>query len=160
MGDLGTERHNASPRTWSLRSGGPGRLDPKKGLDSVSLNSLTKKSKPRPLDILSLAWRRDGNGWLLLAKRRRLGRVMPDRKHAGMWRSLKSGGRLSEPANLSWAKNAVLIAAERELDYEHRTIDPTKCPEKRGVFNPPSSPVRQNVVGGARPSSGREGAAP
>jgi hypothetical protein len=38
-----------------------------------------------------------------------------------MWRSLKSGSQLSEPANRSWAKNAVLIAAERELEFEHRS---------------------------------------
>jgi hypothetical protein len=95
----------------------------------------------------ALAWRRDGNGWLLLAKRRRFGRVVPDPEHAGMWRSLKSGGQLSEPANLSWAKNAVLVAAERELDFERRAIDPPKCPQKRAVFSASSSLVRQNGVG-------------
>jgi hypothetical protein len=113
----------------------------------VSLSSRSKKRKLRPLAIPTLAWRRDGDGWLLLAGRRRLGRVMPDPKHAGMWRSLKSGGRLAEPANLSWAKNAVLIAAERELEYAQRATDPAKCPEKRSVFNASSSLVRPRAVG-------------
>jgi hypothetical protein len=39
--------------------------------------------------------------------------------------------RLSDMSNLSWAKNAVLIAAERELEWEARdlaAIDPRKCP--------------------------------
>jgi hypothetical protein len=83
-----------------------------------------------------LAWRRDGNGWLLLAGRRRYGRVVPDPDHAGMWRSVKSGERLSDTANLSWSKNAVLVAAERELEFEdqqRRAIDPSNCPE-RGVI--------------------------
>src|SRR5262245_23007076 len=48
---------------------------------------------------------------------------------------------LSDMANLSWAKNAVLIAAERELDYE-RAIDPSKCPVKGGVSSNGSSPMR------------------
>jgi hypothetical protein len=96
------------------------------------------------------AWRRDGAGWLLLHGRRRFGRVVPDAKHPGMWRSLKLQGRRSESANLSWAKNAVLVAAERELDFERRAIVPSECQEKRGVFSRPSSLVRQNELGARR----------
>jgi hypothetical protein len=84
-----------------------------------------------------LAWRRDGDSWVLLAGRRRFGRVIPDGKYPGMWRSVKPGGQLSDMSNLSWAKNAVLIAAERELEWEgreRRAIDPSKCPEKGGCF--------------------------
>jgi hypothetical protein len=47
-----------------------------------------------------------------------MGRVIPDSKYPGMWRSTLSGGRLSDMANISWAKNAVLVAAERELEWE------------------------------------------
>ena len=104
----------------------------------------------------ALAWRRDSNGCLLLAGRRRLGRVVPDPKHAGMWRSLKSGGQLSDPANLSWAKNAVLIAAERELEFEHRSRaanEPSKCSENEGVFQGSAPLVRQNGRGGTDTSS-------
>jgi hypothetical protein len=61
----------------------------------------------------ALAWQSDGDDWILLAGRRRLGRVVPDPKYPGMWRSVKSGGQLSDTANLSWAKSAVPIAAER-----------------------------------------------
>ena len=94
----------------------------------------TKNRKRHDCD---LAWRRDGAGWVLLYKRRRMGRVLPDDQHRGMYRSVLSRGRLSDMASLSWAKNAVLVAAERELEFEHRsrpTNDPSKCPEKGGVL--------------------------
>jgi hypothetical protein len=72
----------------------------------------------------TLAWHRDGADWILRHNKRRMGRVVPDHEHPGMWRSLKSGGRVSDMANLSWAKNAVLEAATRELEYEahHRPV--------------------------------------
>jgi hypothetical protein len=100
-----------------------------------------------------LIWRRDGADWILLAGRRRFGRVVPDIQHPGMWRSPLPGGRLSDVANLAWAKNAVLVATERELEFEARqraAIAPLKCPEKRGVFGGAASPVRQ-TAGGVRP---------
>jgi hypothetical protein len=99
----------------------------------------------------SVAWRRDGTGWLLLADRRRFGRVVPDPIYPTMWRSVKPGGRLSGPVNLSRAKNDVLVVAERELEFEHRSrpaIDPSKCPENEGVFQGASPLVRQNGGGG------------
>src|SRR5262249_56120949 len=93
---------------------------------------------------------RDGRGWVLLAGRRRFGRVVADSKYPGMSRSTLSGGRLSDMANLAWAKNAVLAAAERELEWEARkraAIAPPKCPEKRGVFESAASPVAKTVEG-------------
>src|SRR5262245_23532708 len=101
----------------------------------------------RILPGASLIWRRDGADWVLFSARRRFGRVVPDSKYAGVWRSVLSGGRLSDRANLAWAKNAVLMAAERELEWEDRqraAIAPPKCPEKRGVFESAASPVAQN----------------
>jgi hypothetical protein len=98
----------------------------------------------------SLTWRRDGTDWILLAGRRRFGRVVPDSKYPGMWRSTLSGGRLSDMANLAWAKNAVLMATERELEWEDRqraAIAPPKCSEKRGVFESAASPVAKTVEG-------------
>jgi hypothetical protein len=56
-------------------------------------------------------------------------------------------------ASLSWAKNAVLVAAERELEFEHRSQpanDPPKRPEKRGVFYGSAPPVRFPADGGLR----------
>jgi hypothetical protein len=84
----------------------------------------------------TLEWRRDGTGWRLFAGRRRFGRVVPDDKHPGMWRSVLAAGRLSDMANLSWARNAVLEVALRELEFKHRQIaatDPRKCPENECV---------------------------
>lgn len=99
-----------------------------------------------------LAWRRDGAGWVLLYKRRRMGRVPPDNQHRGMFRSVLSRGRLSDMANLGWAKGAVLAVAMRELSWEaaHPANDPPKCPEKQGVFNGSAPPVRFSADGGLR----------
>jgi hypothetical protein len=96
----------------------------------------------------TLTWRCDDAGWVLRAGGRRFGRVIPDSKYPGMWRSPLSGGRLSDMANLAWAKNAVLAAAERELEWEARqraAIVPSKCPEKRGVFEGSAPPIAQTL---------------
>ena len=90
-----------------------------------------------------LAWKRDGADWLLLHKRRRMGRVAPDHKHRGMYRLLLSRGRLSDMANLSWAKDAAVAAAIRAHEYEARdncATEPAKCPEKRGP-SPATAPL-------------------
>jgi len=97
---------------------------------------------------LALTWHRDGADWILLAGRRRFGRVIPDSQYPGMWRSRLSGGRLSDMANLAWAKNAVLVAAERELEWEERqraANHPSKCSENRGVFEDAASAVTQTT---------------
>src|SRR5262249_2819323 len=70
--------------------------------------------------MTSLTWRREGLDWVLLMGRRRFGRVVPDIQYPGMWRSKLSGGRLSDMSNLAWAKNAVLVAAEREAKMKMR----------------------------------------
>jgi|SRR6516164_4441262 len=78
-----------------------------------------------------LEWKQSGSDWILYHGRRRMGRVVPDAKYRCMCRSVKSRGRLSDLSNLSWAKNAVLVAAERELEWGARdiaAIDPRKCP--------------------------------
>jgi hypothetical protein len=111
--------------------------------DAILRDRVERQSNDKPPGLI---WKRDGEGWLLLAGRRRFGRVVPDAKWPGMWRSTLSGGRLSDMANLSWAKNALLVAAERELEYEARTATtPSKCPENRGVFGHTAPPVRQNA---------------
>ena len=102
--------------------------------------------------ITNLSWRRERNGWLLIAGRRRFGRVVPA-KHSGMWQSTRGDGQPSDIANLSWAKNAVLAAAELELQFEdrqRRAIDPPKSPEKQGVFNDSAPPVHFSADGGLR----------
>jgi endogenous inhibitor of DNA gyrase (YacG/DUF329 family) len=96
-------------------------------------------------------WRRDGIGWTLFSGRRRVGRVVPDGKHPGMWRSILSAGRLSDMANLSWTRNAVLEVARRELAYELRpATTPSKCPETGGVFE---SAAPQAAIGASAESS-------
>lgn len=80
------------------------------------------------LQASDLYWTRDGDGWVLKLGRRKLGRVFPDSRYPGMWRSRRADGRLSDMANVSWAKNAVLGAAERD-------IGPSKSPAKRTTFD-------------------------
>ncbi len=93
-------------------------------------------------------WKRDGIGWRLLIGRRRFGRVIPDSKFPGMWRSPLSSGRLSDMANLAWAKNAVFEAACRELEFEQRqstATTPSKSQENAGVFKPAAALIAPNA---------------
>jgi hypothetical protein len=97
---------------------------------------VTTKNNTKP------RWKRDGRDWVLVAGKRRFGRVVPDDKHPGMWRSILPGGRLSDMANLSWARNAVLEVALRELEYEAKqqaVRDPRFTAGKGGVFEGPAS---------------------
>jgi hypothetical protein len=80
----------------------------------------------------NLVWHHIGADWVLVAGRRRTGRVVPDAKYPNMWRSLLSGGRLSDMANLSWAKDSVLAAGERELEFGVQSTPQNA--QKRGVF--------------------------
>jgi hypothetical protein len=71
---------------------------------------------PTKIEATDLTWRQDGNGWLLTAKRRKFGLVIPDGEYPGMWRPVLSGGRLGDMANLSWCKSVTWDAAARELE--------------------------------------------
>jgi hypothetical protein len=64
-----------------------------------------------------LTWKRDGDNWVLWHRRRRrkVARVVPDATYPGMYRSVRSDGRLSDMANLTWSKGVALDAAIREL---------------------------------------------
>jgi hypothetical protein len=89
-------------------------------------------------------WKRDGADWVLHCGRRRMGRVVPDDKYPGMFRSVKSRG-LSDMANLSWSKDAVMAEAIRDLEWDLRqdgAIDPSKCPVNEGVNHTPPPPMR------------------
>ncbi|MFY9836002.1 MAG: hypothetical protein WAK55_05945, partial [Xanthobacteraceae bacterium] len=57
--------------------------------------------------------------------RRKLGRVFRDREFPSMWRSRRADGRLSDMANLSWAKDAVLASAERDIRYAQTPVKGT-----------------------------------
>jgi hypothetical protein len=92
-----------------------------------------------------LKWTREGDAWILLYRRRRMGRVVPDKDHPGMWRSVKVDGILSDVANLSWSKDAVLAQAARDVAYE-RANTPSKPQQNRGSFRPKSSPMRLNAA--------------
>jgi hypothetical protein len=79
-----------------------------------------------------LKWTREGDAWILLYRRRRMGRVVPDKDHSGMWRSVKVDGNLSNTANLCWSKDNVMAQAIREVAWNAANYPP-KMPSKTGV---------------------------
>ena len=68
-----------------------------------------------------LKWTREGDAWILLYRRRRMGRVVPDKDHSGMWQSVKVDGVLSDTANLCWSKDNVMAQAIREVAWDAQT---------------------------------------
>jgi hypothetical protein len=70
--------------------------------------------------------------------------VVPDAKYRGMCRTKLSGARLSDMANLSWARNAVLEAAAREIEWEARQAEntPTNSQQNRVDFPVTTPPMR------------------
>ena len=94
--------------------------------------------------IRALHWRKADDGWRLYGLNRRcFGEVIPDSSIPGMWRTPLWDGRLSDYANLSWARAAVLEAAVRELEWEARqqaATTPLFPEEIRGVFGDGSPP--------------------
>jgi hypothetical protein len=80
------------------------------------------------IGALLMHWIRERTDWVLKFNRCKLGRVFPDDRYPGMWRSCRADGQLSDMANLTWAKAAVLAAAERD-------ILPAKSPVKRAEIN-------------------------
>ena len=92
-----------------------------------------------------LKWTREGDAWILLYRRRRMGRVVPDKDHRRMWRSVKVDGILSDTANLSWSKDTVMAQAIREVAWDAAN-DPSKCPVKRWSHRAKSSPMRLNAA--------------
>jgi len=92
-----------------------------------------------------LKWTREGDAWILLYRRRRMGRVVPDKDHSGMWRSVKVDGILSDMANLSWAKDNVMAQAIGEVAW-NAANDPRKRLVKRGSREQKSPPMRLNAA--------------
>jgi hypothetical protein len=76
---------------------------------------------------LQLHWKRCGADWLLHCG----GAACPDSKYSGMYRIAPPSGRLSDIANLRWAKSHALAAAEREIDYERANTRPN--PKEKGL---------------------------
>jgi hypothetical protein len=81
----------------------------------------------------TLEWRHDGNDWVLFHQQkggrwRPMGKVSPDPDCPGMFRSPTSRGRLSDRANLTWAKNAVFEDTLRDLIWAHRDQSRRRTP--------------------------------
>jgi hypothetical protein len=72
-----------------------------------------------------LKWTRDGDVWILLYRRRRMGRVTPS----------------TYPLNMSRAKDLVLAQAVREVAYELACKSGAKPQQIRGSNQKKSSPI-------------------
>jgi len=59
----------------------------------------------------NLTWVQDGSAWVVRNGRLELARVVPDEKQPGMWRVRCADGRLSDMANITWAKDAAATMA-------------------------------------------------
>jgi hypothetical protein len=92
-----------------------------------------------------IKWTREGNAWISLYRRRRMGRVVPDKHRSGMWHSVKVDGVLSDTANLCWSKDNVMAQAIREVAWDAAN-DLRKCPIKRGSREQKSPPMRLNAA--------------
>ena len=91
-----------------------------------------------------LKWTREGDAWILLYRRRRMGRVVPEKDHPGMWRSIKVDRVLSDMANLSRSKDCVMAQAIRGgMECCKR---PPKMPSKLGSREQKSPPMRLNAA--------------
>ena len=70
-----------------------------------------------------------------------------------------SDGRLSDMANLSWARNAVMEAAVREIEWESRqaATTPSFTRDLGGDFQPASSQSDSNASDHAEVAAGDDG---
>ena len=80
-----------------------------------------------------LKWTREGDAWILLYRRRRMGRVVPDTDHPGMWRSIKGSGpkRYGQPELVQ----GCCPGSSREGGRLRACKHPLKTPPKQGVFS-------------------------
>ena len=85
------------------------------GSSNVDAAPIAQSDQTKQCTAAPLHWTRDGSDWVLKLKQRKLDRVFADVRHPGMWGSRRADGRLSDMSDLGWAKNAVLLAAEREI---------------------------------------------
>ena len=105
-----------------------------------------------------LTWRKTARRWKLYAGNRCFGEVIGDSNtelpqctgESGMWRVALSGGRVSDYANLTWARSAVVEAAIREIEWDSR--DPQNTRGLGGLFASKSSVVRSGGSGGENDS--------
>ncbi len=88
------------------------------------------------------AWRKGPDGWDLhaIGHRSAIVHVVPDGVWPGMWRICYRDGRLSDMANLSWARDGAVAVAMR-------LVDPRRQAEQR-VSRDPS--MRQTGVAAPR----------
>jgi hypothetical protein len=94
-----------------------------------------------------MTWKRVGAEWCLFSGRRVVARVVPDAKSPGMWRVTLPGG-LSDMVNLTGARDAARLLAERQIDPHWKSCKLRKIVVRvQGPFFGPASHVRQIEAG-------------
>jgi len=81
-------------------------------------------------------WHEQSDGWALhaIGHRSAIVHVVPDKVWPGMWRIRHPNGRLSDMANLSWAKDGAIAVAMRWLDP--RKVSRRRAEQSRPVASP------------------------
>jgi hypothetical protein len=89
----------------------------------------------------------DGGGFKVCqpGKATALARIVRDSVVPGMWRVVRSDGKLSDMVNLARAKDVAFGIAETALYL--RSVVEKKPPENGHFFSPPRSPVRETAKG-------------
>jgi hypothetical protein len=94
------------------------------------------------------SWHEQWDGWALhaIGHRSAIVHVVSDRGWPGMWRIRHPDGRLSDMANLSWAKDGAIAVAMRWLDprkVSRRKTAGLSPRRKAEQWRPVASPMRQ-----------------
>jgi hypothetical protein len=97
-------------------------------------------------------WQEHMDGWALhaIGHRSAIVRVLPDKAWPGMWRIRHPDGRLSDMANLTWAKDGAVAVAMRFLDprkVDSPVAKPMAClPSRRKAEQRvPASPLVRQI---------------
>jgi hypothetical protein len=91
---------------------------------------------------LVFQWKQDGDTWTMYAGRRKFGSIVRDAVYPDMWRRVIQGG-VTDMANLTRAKDAVRVAADRELDHQQRAKSLDFTGQNEAIFEAASSPMRK-----------------
>jgi hypothetical protein len=94
------------------------------------------------------SWHEQSDGWALhaIGHRSAIVHVVPDGVRPGMWRIRHPDGRLSDMANLTWAKDGAIAVAMRWLDprkVSRRETVGLSPRRKAEQSRPVASPMRQ-----------------
>jgi hypothetical protein len=93
---------------------------PAPGLPGRMGEAPAARSRHSGYDRLDLSWHKFPDGWALhcVGRPAAVVLVIPDGTYPAMWRIQHPDGRLSDMANISWARDGAIAAAYRILALE------------------------------------------